>query len=69
MSSASEDVGRDKASSREAMYHKRLVDELAGEASELKDLLSDKKIHYLVNISESEKKKIILYDTTLRDGC
>lgn len=36
------------------------VEELDGDTGDLKDLLLEKKIHYLVNISESEKKKIIL---------
>lgn len=36
------------------------VDELAPELQEFKELLWEKKIHYLVNISESENKTIVL---------
>ncbi|MCK5057821.1 MAG: PP2C family protein-serine/threonine phosphatase [Candidatus Aminicenantes bacterium] len=36
------------------------VEELNGDLTDLRDLLLEKKIHCLVNISESEKKKIIL---------
>jgi hypothetical protein len=36
------------------------VDQLSPELDELKDFLMEKKIHYLVNISESDKKPVIL---------
>lgn len=36
------------------------VDELDGSLADFRDFLLEKKIHYLVNISESEKKRIIL---------